>query len=568
MQELPDHSVYTVQRSPIGLSNGVFTTPQKARIQNDSRETYSSPTGRSRWQIDDQGKAVAVTPLRQLPKCQGAPAGVSLVAITPLHRHSAPGFETPGLQGIYQSAPRNHSWPSGSVKTPMTPLHMNNAVLEQQFEQMGPNVVDIDRIVQGIDVRTTLMLRNLPNDMNVHEFQEVIKETAKDMFDFSYLRIDYNKNTNVGYGFVNFVDPKEIIYFVQRWQHKEWIPGRSIGYGRKRKMRIADVSYATVQGFECLIAKFRNSSVLDEFPDYRPKLWYTGISAKKVAEIGTERPFPPPDNMSKKQRSRDNAAHVGIYDKSNRGQNSGRQHRSQFDRGTPAQQQEEMMFHQMSPMQNGYPVGYGPSFDYNQGNFMPQGTSMVAPAPINVPAFAQGNGAPGSGYNDYGYYHTNPAMSPPGSLGYGMPQFTDPFASSAGGYNGFIGYGGHASNYSYGQPVHSMTTPPFGPNGMPNGHTRPQNMPMPQMRDAETARRQVAENKIKYPEAFADYIPQCSPTQNLQGRRNGNRAANLNIPKAIAEETEMADNAEYNGQYVNGTYPAANGYGPSYHQQY
>ena len=39
--------------------------------------------------------------------------------------------------------------------------------------------------------------------------------------------------------------------------------------------KICDISYANIQGKECLIEKFRNSCVMDEDPSYRPKIFHS-----------------------------------------------------------------------------------------------------------------------------------------------------------------------------------------------------------------------------------------------------------------------------------------------------
>ncbi|KAK3723652.1 hypothetical protein LTR37_001533 [Vermiconidia calcicola] len=72
----------------------------------------------------------------------------------------------------------------------------------------------------------------------------------------------------------------------------------------------ASNSYATVQGINCLIEKFRNSAIMDEYAGYRPKLFHTATSSPDPSMIGKEREFPPPDNDSKHKRSSDNATTV------------------------------------------------------------------------------------------------------------------------------------------------------------------------------------------------------------------------------------------------------------------
>ena len=52
--------------------------------------------------------------------------------------------------------------------------------------------------------------------------------------------------------------------------------------------KICDISYANIQGKECLIEKFRNSCVMDEDPSYRPKIFHSS-----GALMGQEQEFDP-----------------------------------------------------------------------------------------------------------------------------------------------------------------------------------------------------------------------------------------------------------------------------------
>ncbi|THX03713.1 hypothetical protein D6D13_07549 [Aureobasidium pullulans] len=69
-------------------------------------------------------------------------------------------------------------------------------------------------------------------------------------YDFSYLRIDFSTELNVGYTFVNFIHPEHITNFVNAKVGKPW----SL-YGSTKR---CEVSYATIQGIDCLLAKVRN----------------------------------------------------------------------------------------------------------------------------------------------------------------------------------------------------------------------------------------------------------------------------------------------------------------------
>ncbi|THZ55415.1 hypothetical protein D6C86_08661 [Aureobasidium pullulans] len=81
-----------------------------------------------------------------------------------------------------------------------------------------------------------------------------------------YLRIDFSTELNVGYAFVNFTHPEHITNFVNAKVGKPW----SL-YGSTKR---CEVSYVTIQGIDCLLAKFRNSVIMEEAASCRPKLWY------------------------------------------------------------------------------------------------------------------------------------------------------------------------------------------------------------------------------------------------------------------------------------------------------
>lgn len=126
------------------------------------------------------------------------------------------------------------------------------------------NQVNLERIRAGLDVRTTIMLRNIPNKVTHAMLKAIIDRTSLGDYDFMYLRIDFANNCNVGYAFINFSDPIHIVAFAAARAGKRWNTFNSD--------KVAEISYATIQGKDCLVSKFRNSSVMLEQPDYRPKV--------------------------------------------------------------------------------------------------------------------------------------------------------------------------------------------------------------------------------------------------------------------------------------------------------
>ncbi|ROW12336.1 hypothetical protein VMCG_00618 [Cytospora schulzeri] len=167
------------------------------------------------------------------------------------------------------------------------------------FSPPGPhhNHVDIQKIKEGTDI----MLRNIPNKVDQQMLKGIIDESSWGKYDFMYLRIDFANDCNVGYAFINFVDPLDIIDFANARGNQRWNCFKSD--------KVAEISYATIQGKDCLVQKFRNSSVMLEAPHYRPKLYYT-VNGPAPEMAGHEELFPEPDNQSKMKRSCENAEHA------------------------------------------------------------------------------------------------------------------------------------------------------------------------------------------------------------------------------------------------------------------
>ena len=71
----------------------------------------------------------------------------------------------------------------------------------------------IDNIVNGLDERTTIMIKNIPNKYTQQMLLSTIDRSQRDNYDFFYLPIDFKNNCNMGYAFINFVDSIFIVDF-------------------------------------------------------------------------------------------------------------------------------------------------------------------------------------------------------------------------------------------------------------------------------------------------------------------------------------------------------------------
>lgn len=139
--------------------------------------------------------------------------------------------------------------------------------------------LDIEHILRGQDGRTTLMLKNIPNKYSSKMLLAAIDEHCKGIYDFVYLPIDFKNNCNVGYAFINLIDPLKIVPFYKSFSGKKWEKFNS--------EKVAALAYARIQGKAALIAHFQNSSLMNEDKRCRPILFCTdGPNA------GEQEPFP------------------------------------------------------------------------------------------------------------------------------------------------------------------------------------------------------------------------------------------------------------------------------------
>jgi hypothetical protein len=367
-------------------------SPGHAGFRDDAMFDYS-PTGRTATHKDGKARAGTVAGYCRPGKMAG------------------PYIHGQFSRNIYQTADPTTEYP---MLGPDGRPHPASAKPQDVYEY---------RIVNGFDVRTTLMVRNIPPEMTGADFVDLLQKTVPGQFDFAYNRIDFQKSLSVGYAFVNFVHTNALLQFVRTWR------GKLLPHNLHRQhLRPCAVSYANTQGYECLVAKFRNSSILEEAKACRPLLFWTTESAKETpALIGKERAWPPVDNASKKSRSVENAKISGLYTPRARPANgntrgSGRRGgQTRFDRGTPAQQQDDTYMAytnyqhgvaSSTPMYGQYaqPRFQPPMlYDWQSGQFVPQNVMPYQPIPYHLPPPpmmpSQGPALRTHTHGDLGYRH-------------------------------------------------------------------------------------------------------------------------------------------------------------------
>ncbi|KAJ7566285.1 hypothetical protein O6H91_02G095600 [Diphasiastrum complanatum] len=116
--------------------------------------------------------------------------------------------------------------------------------------------LDLDRIINGDDTRTTLMIKNIPNKYTSKMLLAAIDENHCGTYDFVYLPIDFK------------------VFNGKKWE-------------KFNSEKVASIAYARIQGRAALVAHFQNSSLMNEDKCCRPILFRS-----EGANLGIQDPFP------------------------------------------------------------------------------------------------------------------------------------------------------------------------------------------------------------------------------------------------------------------------------------
>lgn len=131
--------------------------------------------------------------------------------------------------------------------------------------------IDLSTLESGDESRTTVMVRNIPRKMSQAMIVEIIRLSFRqgDIFDFIYLPMDLANQINVGYAFINLKSPHHVVTFYHLFNNRTWrsiLGTYRINCGEEAS-KVSKVTFARIQGLECLINHFANSCIMQNQPD-------------------------------------------------------------------------------------------------------------------------------------------------------------------------------------------------------------------------------------------------------------------------------------------------------------
>ncbi|KAK7020908.1 RNA recognition motif 2-domain-containing protein [Favolaschia claudopus] len=182
-----------------------------------------------------------------------------------------------------------HPLPIHSVRLtgPLIPMTVNVVPLraaQQNNSSAERNQLNLARIEHGQDTRTTVMIKNIPNRISDKELMAHIDHVCPRKIDFLYLRMDFRTGRNAGYAFVNFITVQDLMHFAKAKLGEKW--------NMVLSEKVLQMSYADYQGKKALVAKFRNSCIMDKQLSWQPKIFYSDGPKQGLPE-----PFPEPTRL-------------------------------------------------------------------------------------------------------------------------------------------------------------------------------------------------------------------------------------------------------------------------------
>ena len=111
-------------------------------------------------------------------------------------------------------------------------------------------VIDLRKIRCGEERRTTLMIKNIPSRYSQDCLLNIINIRYTGLYDYFYLPLDAKQFTNIGYAFINFINPNYIINFFKEFNQRRWELFKS--------PKICKLSFARLQGKKNLKNHFKD----------------------------------------------------------------------------------------------------------------------------------------------------------------------------------------------------------------------------------------------------------------------------------------------------------------------
>jgi hypothetical protein len=154
---------------------------------------------------------------------------------------------------------KNNSNNTSNINNQVITNNVNNNSEDKNVEntlseKFGLNV-DMLRVLNLEDTRTTIMIKNIPNKFTREMLIKIIDQNFRGTYDVFILPTDSNHYKNFGYSFINFTNSYYIPYFYYMFNGNKW------SFTNSKK--ICEITYSKIQGKNNLLNHYPSKIIYE-----------------------------------------------------------------------------------------------------------------------------------------------------------------------------------------------------------------------------------------------------------------------------------------------------------------
>ena len=136
-----------------------------------------------------------------------------------------------------------------------TILPNDDYVYEDDLYEKFGLIVDMCKVLNLEDTRTTIMIKNIPNKFTRDMLINIIDQNFRGTYDIFILPTDSNKFKNFGYAFINFTNSYYIPYFYFMFHGNMWSCTNS--------KKVCEITYSKIQGKSKLLKHYPSKIIYE-----------------------------------------------------------------------------------------------------------------------------------------------------------------------------------------------------------------------------------------------------------------------------------------------------------------
>lgn len=171
-----------------------------------SRYPFSNPTS------PQPGYGAAYPHLPPKSMSRGNHSNSPMESMLPASSASPKSGNTGSESPCHTTGSSGLAGPAGTPSTGANPANGNTATMEEGSEREDESYrIDSKKIMQNLEERTVVLIRNIPNRYKLEDLQQVISSYVDEEYTVLRLPIDAFTKRNLGYAFVSFSDSHEVL---------------------------------------------------------------------------------------------------------------------------------------------------------------------------------------------------------------------------------------------------------------------------------------------------------------------------------------------------------------------